>query len=194
MIYTAQHSLKPSEIGEDVKWYAMNAFRGGALTLQKKLAAYEIETFVPKEYGAIRVKGNKINYQLQAVIPSLLFIKSTFSHIDALCKATKNIHFRYTKIYGGDKNRPITIPDEEMAQFISFVDGNEEHISYIKEPETFNLKDGEKVRIIEGPFAGREATFVKVANKTNRQIVIEIEGVLGAAVKCKFPRRIVERI
>ncbi len=179
---------------EDERWYAMNAFRGGAMSVQKMLAASEIKNFVPKEYGTSRVKGDKIKHHLRAVVPSLIFIKGTFSQIDDICNSTKNLHFRYTKMYGGDKNRPIVIPDEEMDRFIDFVDGNEENISYIIDTDTFKLEEGEKVRVVEGAFAGKEAIFVRVANETKRQIIIEIDGVLGAKVRCRFPSRIIERI
>ncbi len=182
-----------TETGE-VKWYAMNAFRGGAMSMQNRLNALGVENFVPKKKGITIVKGNKIKHQLQAVIPSLIFIKSTFPILDEFCNVSKNIHFRYTKINGGDKNVPIVISNEEMERFIAFVDGNEEYLEYIVDTDAFNIEAGEKVIITEGPFIGQEATFVKVANQAKRQIVVEIENILGATIKCKFPSRIIEKI
>lgn len=180
--------------GNDVKWYAMNAFRGGALSVQNMLTKLEIENFVPKHHGTVIVKGNKIKHLLKPIIPSLIFIKSTFSELDEICHTTQNLHFRYTKIHGGNRNVPISIPNEDMERFIEFIDGNEEHINYITDPDVLNIEVGERVRITEGPFVGKEAIFMKLANVTKRQIVVKIEGVLGASVICKFPSRIVEKI
>lgn len=179
---------------EDEKWYAMNAFRGGAISVQSKLNKSKIENFVPMEYGAMIVKGKKVKQQLVAVIPSLIFIKSTFSQIDEICKKTQNLHFRYTKIHGGAKSTPITIPTEEMEQFIAFVGGCEEHIEYLTDPDILDMAKGERVMITEGPFIGRQATFVKIKSMAKRQIVIELESILGARVKCSFPSRIIEKL
>lgn len=179
---------------EEEKWYVLSAIYGSAMKAEKELTKLSIPNFVPMERVASIVKGKKIKHRMQPIILSLVFAKSTFNRIKEINANHNHLYFKYTKIYGDGKNVPMTVSSEEMERFIAFIDGNEEHIDYIQDPRTFNLKKGEKVRVIDGPFTGHEATFVKIANVAKRQIVVEISGLLGASVRCDFPSRIIEKI
>ncbi len=179
---------------EEEKWYVLNAIYGNSMNAKKELTKLNIPNFVPMESVATFVKGKKVKCKVQPIILNLVFVKSTFSRIKEINSRLNYLYFRYTKIFGEDKNVPLTVSDENMEKFISFIDGNEEHITYIQDTTTFNIKEGERVRITDGPFVGKEAIFVKIANVTKRQIVIEIGDILGATIKCQFPSRIIEKI
>lgn len=71
------------------------------------------------------------------------------------------------------KNPPVTIPDNEMINFIRLTSVNSEHIMVLP-PERCHFKSGDLVRIIEGPFtgvvgrvgraAGQQRVFVTILN------------------------------
>lgn len=176
------------------KWYAMKSFRGNSLIAEQRLKNLNIESFVPKMYSIGYSKSGTPKEIVVPAIPNLFFARGTFKALDEACKTIGNTHFQYKRIHSSEKSVPIIVPDAEMRAFIDFIDGNFEHIEFLNDPNSFNLKAGEPVRIIAGPFKGKEGNFVKIKNKFKRQIVIEIKGLLGAYVKCNFPSRIIERI
>ena len=86
----------------------------------------------------------------------------------------------------------MIVPTVEMEQFIKFLEGNFEHIDYI-DTKGLDIKKGELVKVISGPFKGQEGTFIKITGKRNKQIVVAIDGLLAVAIKTPDPSQIIEK-
>lgn len=145
------------------------------------------------EYRALRTKGLKVINKLQPILQNLIFVKSTYPQLKEIYSSHNYLYFTYTKTGGDNKNRPIIVGNEEMEQFINFIDGHFGEIVYI-EPTSFNLAKGERVRIIDGPFSGKEGLFVSVSGKKFKQIVVSIDGVIAVHINTPRPWTIIERL
>lgn len=174
------------------QWYVINALHGNALNAQSALQGLNIECFVPMEYRPVRVKGLKVREQLQPILINLIFIKSTFEQIKELNERYKYLHFSYTKTGGDGRNKPIVVPPVEMEQFIEFIGGRFEAVEYI-DSQSVDIKKGETVEIIDGPFKGKKALFVSVSGKRFKQIVVAIDGIIAVCIKSPKPWSIIKR-
>lgn len=88
------------------------------------------------------------------------------------------------KIYNGKKKRiltsllpknpPLTVGYNEMMNFIRVTSLNNEHVRLV-ESQHCHYKSGDKVRIVDGDFAGVEGKVARVAGQ--QRVVIELPGV-----------------
>ena len=77
-----------------------------------------------------------------------------------------------------ETSKPITVPDHQMENFIKVAGTYEEKLIYLN-PEPGDFSQGERVRIIGGPFEGAEGVFVRI--KRDRRVLINIPGVVAVA-------------
>jgi hypothetical protein len=81
-----------------------------------------------------------------------------------------------------NKKEYLTVRDDVMERFIEFTKVRQENITYFK-PEELNLKEGESIRIKGGLYDGYEGTILRLKGKRNKHIVVQIPGVIIAAVE-----------
>ena len=79
-----------------------------------------------------------------------------------------------------------------MLDFIAVAGSDDDRIEFISE-EQLHLTQGDRVRILSGPFEGVEGIFMKLNNKRGRCVVIKIEGVTAVAT-ASIPAILVEKI
>lgn len=172
-------------------WYVLKAMFGRALQAQRMLIDREITSYVPMEYRDVVVKGQRKVRKLVPVISNLIFVETTFEQLYELKLSNRYLWYLTRRGEGGDE--PIVVEPEEMERFREFVEGRYDELRYL-DIESFDLKKGERVRIIDGAFAGREGTFVKVKGRRSRQIVVAIDGLLAVEIVHPNPAQIIERI
>lgn len=129
----------------------------------KTVRRQEQRTLVPAITGLIFAKGTleALKNYIENVSRDLIYIKkSTFSN----------------------KKDYLTVKDYEMERFIEFTNIRQEKITYFK-PEELNLEAGETVRIKGGIYDGLEGTVLRIKGKKRKHIVVQIPGVLIAAVE-----------
>ena len=122
---------------------------------------------------------------------NLIFADVTFTRLTEMQVLNKDLWYVHSTVEG--RRQPMTVPRAQMQAFVDFVEGRCEHVAYI-DPSSFDLKKGQRVRIIDGVFAGREGTLVKVSGKYRKQIVVAIEGLLAVEITHANPLRIIEKI
>ena len=69
-----------------------------------------------------------------------------------------------------------------MENFIAVVEKAEEHITYFK-PDEITLNPGDKIKIQGGFYDGKEGIIMRVKGKRNKLLVVQIPGMLVAAVE-----------
>ena len=83
------------------------------------------------------------------------------------------------KIYMDKVTRnPVTVSDKAMADFITVSNAMLEDTIYLTELNS-TLREGQKVRILEGPFKGVEGRIVRI--RRSRRILVELPGMLSIA-------------
>jgi transcription antitermination factor NusG len=75
-------------------------------------------------------------------------------------------------------HKPIVVPDKQMEDFIRVCSASNEEVLYLSDLSA-KLRNGAKVRVINGPFLGVEGTVVRI--KKSRRIMVEIPGIIAAA-------------
>ena len=73
---------------------------------------------------------------------------------------------------------PVTVSDKAMADFITVSNAMLEDTIYLTELNS-TLREGQKVRILEGPFKGVEGRIVRI--RRSRRILVELSGMLSIA-------------
>ena len=167
---------------ESKQWYGMRVSYGRAEKANEILKAKGIETYLPlhtiyKEVNGMRKK------QSVPMLPNFLFVHTTLPILESLLKSSPDsrfISFYYdhfnTKSDG--KNPPLVVPANSMDNFIKLTSIDDEHILLIDEING-TYKQGDFVRIIEGPFKGIEGRVTKIT--CQKRVIVELPGLCCVA-------------
>lgn len=149
-------------------------------TLEKKVA----HVYIPKHF-VIQHKDGKKKRMLEPLLPNLIFVYSTQSHLEQLFREENDLnHLRFYRDKTKDvsqydeKHPPIVVPYYEMMNFIKLTSVDSEHIKLV-EPEHCHYKSGDKVRIVDGDFAGVVGRVARIAGQ--QRVVVEINGLCMVA-------------
>ncbi len=166
---------------EEKKWYSV-----GCTSPKKELRVrddarqYGLEAFVPLTYEVRTKKGQKY----RALVPTLsrlLFIKGTLEEIkDYIQNAHYVVYIRKSTF--SNKEDYLTVPNKAMEDFIAVTENHEAHVTYFR-PEEISLQEGDKIRIKGGLYDGREGIIMRIKGKRNKHLVVQIPGMLVAAVE-----------
>lgn len=168
-------SHKTSEV-----WYALSAPYRRELQARDWFAEHGIEAFVPMRYEVVTDrKGHKLR-ELVPAIHNLLFVHIAPDVMRELKPLCPIVQYLTTPVDG--RNRPILVPEYQMAQFIRVSNSYDDGLLYLR-PDELNLQRGTPVRIIGGPFDGVEGIFIKVQGRRNRRIIVQLSGLLAIAVE-----------
>lgn len=177
----AEKSVK--DIDEEVKWYSV-----GCASPQKELKVRDdarqrgLEAFVPLVYQVKTHKKQKYRALVPA-LPGLMFIKGTEKEVkDYMNKSLFPVYMRKSTFT--NKEEFLTIPSQAMENFIAVTEKNEEHITYFR-PEEISLQAGDRIIVKGGLYDGREGIIMRIKGKRNKHLVVQIPGMLIAAVELK---------
>lgn len=181
-----------SSPGNSPRWYPMRVTYGRELRVKARFDEFGIESFIPMRYEFVIING----YSRRKLVPgvsNLIFVRSTQERITSL-KNTDQwlLPLRYMMsrpISEERSSRIITVPDRDMENFINAcrVGENIEYLRY----DPFLDRPGQRVRIIDGPFAGVEGVVKRI--RKNRQVVVLLSGVLAVmlnSVPCAWLEKI----
>lgn len=163
---------------ETPKWFALRVTYGRELQARDAFDALSIPSFVPMRYEYV-VRNHKKERKLVPAVSNLVFAHTQKATLDRL-KHTSLPYLRYIMKHDGDLSTPLTVRDDDMENFIRVARQVEEDIRYIN-PDDYDLKAGQRVRVIGGPFVGTVGTLVKVRGSRSKRVVVELEGVLHVA-------------
>lgn len=170
-----------SENSEEKLWFSI-----GCTSLQKELKVrddarrYGLEAFVPLTYVVKTHRGQK-NRTLVPAISKLLFVKGTLEEVkDYILHAHFVVFIRKSTF--SNKEEYLTVPTKAMEDFIAVTEHHEEHVTYFR-PEEISLQEGDSIRVKGGLYDGREGTIMRIKGKRNKHLVVQIPGLLIAAIE-----------
>ena len=141
---------------------------------------YGLDAFVPLTYLVKTQRGQK-QRTLVPAISQLLFVKGTLEEVkDYIQHAHYIVYIRKSTF--SNKEKYLTVPTKAMEDFIAVTENHEEHITYFR-PDEIALQQGDHIRIKGGLYDGREGIIMRIKGKRNRHLVVQIPGVLIAAVE-----------
>ena len=166
-------------------WFALRATYSRELKIRDQLAEKGVRTFVPMIWRKTTTASNqsKDSKKLVPAISSLCFVRWTKPAIDDYIRSfgdVKPVNYYWDRT----KNAPLVVPDKAMEDFITVSSSMDEELVYITEicPK---LKDGQSVRVKEGPFKGVEGKVVRI--KKSRRVLVELPGMIAVATTFVSP-------
>ena len=133
---------------------------------------------VIKEKGGKKVKVEK------PVIPNLIFIHSDYNTCLSLVNEYK-LSMNY--LLNLETRQLLVVPDKQMRDFMFLLDFSEDAVQVLNE----NLRQGDRVRVIKGEFAGIEGELIRI--KGHKRVVVRLEGAFSLATTY-IPGSYLERI
>ncbi len=191
-------------------WFPMRVSYGRSLAVAECLRARGVQHFMPSQETIVARKAEGQDNAVIKEVPiisNLIFIYGTRTEIRELKSESAPLSYLRFMAYGsredGVRNptaaeslimrRIIVVPKHEMDQFIKVVEIGKEHITLIPYEEMFRHY-GKRVRFVDGPFKGMEATVRRIGKQNkNKKIHFEIDGLIVAEADY-IPRRMYELI
>lgn len=159
-----------------MNWYAIRVTYGREMKFQALLNEAGFETFIPMTIKKVERDGRKEGVHAPAV-SNLCFVKAEqqeiyeyFRGLGEACPA------RF--IWDKATRDPIIVPAKAMEDFITVSRTMLDDAIYLTEISS-KLREGNKVRVLEGPFAGVEGRVVRI--RRSRRILVELPGMLAVA-------------
>jgi len=150
------------------------------LKVRDDVRRYGLEAFVPLQYEVKRQRRQE-QRALVPAISGLMFAKGT---LDEIKEYISHSHFTVyiKKSTFSNKEEYLTVPTKAMDNFIAVTVNHEANISYFK-PEEIKLQAGDKIRVKSGIYDGKEGVIMRIKGKRNKHLVVQIPGLLVAAVE-----------
>ena len=193
-----------SSEGVPSSWYALRVSYSRELKVRDRLNELGVKTFVPMMWRRCPVKpgmtkGKPTTSSLPAptgqsteslkrmrknpsrrlvpAVGNLCFAYSTRAELEDFIRGygeTSPVHFYWDRT----ANKPLTVPEKAMNDFIAVSSTLDEDLIYITEI-TSKLREGQTVKVKEGPFKGIEGKVVRI--RKSRRILVELPGMLAVA-------------
>ncbi len=160
-------------------WYVMRAYKTEKKAEEILRGKNGLEYYIPKHY-VVRVYHGVKSKRLVPVIPSLIFVRASHKQILEFKKYYNFLQFVMWNKQDGLEY--LIVPDYQMDNFIKVTSCYEENTTF-HNPDEIDLTKGTRVRILGGRFDKVEGTFMRVAGKRNRRLVVMLEGVMAASVE-----------
>ena len=192
-------------------WYALKVFYGKVFEIEDRLAAMDLETYIPvrkdllkgeEHMRALRrlatpddrrrdnqfVQEGPLIYKRVPVVSSLLFVRAPKDRLKDIEDCVKEKGFVYKT---ADRKTEAVIPDKQMAMFQLVCSSGAEGLEFFADDDLTRYKAGDKVRVLEGPLKGAEG-YVKRIRK-DRRLLVAIEGFIAVATSF-IPPQFLEKV
>jgi transcription antitermination factor NusG len=177
-----------SSEGVPSSWYALRVSYSRELKVQKALDALGVKTFVPMMWKRCPVNPDMTkpvtttsavnsDRKLVPAVGNLCFAYSNRAALEDFIRGygeASPVHFYWDRT----ANRPLTVPDKAMNDFITVASTLDEDIVYVTEISA-KLREGQTVMVKDGPFKGVEGKVVRI--RKSRRILVELPGMLAVA-------------
>lgn len=167
-------------------WYALRVTYNRELKVKNDLDARGIASFLPMQYKRVVREGRMIK-ELVPSVHNLIFVNIEPARM-VQYKASTSLPVRY--IMNHETHKPIVVPDRQMQSFIAVAGTHDEQLIYL-DSDPGDFSQGDRVRILGGPFEGAEGVFVRV--KGDRRVVVNIPGIVAVATTFIHPS-LIEKI
>lgn len=169
------------------RWFPMRVTYNREMKVKAELDRLDIENFIPMQYKIVDTREGR-KRMLQPAIHNLIFVHATQNQLTTLKQTRKALEpLRYMR-RTNTANRLgeiIWVSDRQMENFMLVARKEDDSIIYLDYDQLAG-KEGRRVTIIEGPFAGVEGTIERI--QRNRRVVVKLEGVAAVAITFVPPR------
>ena len=164
------------EAAQDSFWYVLRVSYSRELKVKTILDERGVKTFVPMIWKKTEVAG-KVERKYVPAVSNLCFVFWTKSAIDGFISEygeKSPVHYYWDRTAG----RPMTVPEKAMEDFVKVSSSMDEDLIYLTQISD-KLREGQKVRVRSGSFAGVEGRIVRL--RKSRRLMVELPGMLAVA-------------
>lgn len=162
-----------------VAWYVLRVTYQREITASKLLGEMGIEHYVPTIRKKIRnEQGISIGWKTEPLVHNYIFVRDSYENILKIKQGKLDyLRFLMGKDDNGLVNVPQYVPDKQMDDFMKVV----RTMGSKPVDPNIDLRKGDHVRVLTGPFEGVEGIYVKMPNRHEKRVVIKILGVAAVA-------------
>lgn len=180
------------------KWYLMRVSYGRERQAAAILEEKGVQVFLPT-ITRMRIIAGRKKRCTESLISNFLFVRSTEETLRRYigCPPLEYLHHYYIPARDADGNpvghkgiKPLVIPDRQMEQFMIWHRAADDHKIFMPQSASQSLKEGEKVRVLQGKFAGITGFVCRVRQQS--RVGVHIDG-LGTVITAYIPRAFLER-
>lgn len=153
----------------------MKVFHNKAFKVEEEIASQlKVECYVPREKMVVENRDGKRVTKIRPAVAGLLFLKTSSETLASVKELTNGV----AMFYPAPDGTPAVISEKEMTMFRLVTSADDERLEYLSDSGAdYNV--GQKVRVLEGPFAGAEGHICRI--KGNRRLVVSIHGICAVA-------------
>ena len=166
----------------DEYWFPMRITYQREEKVKQCLDELGIQNFLPMHYELVLTPQGKKKRKLVPAIPNLLFVRSTQAILTELKMTRREFEpMRYMTNHLTDNldERILHVPDAQMENFMRVASRQDDSVLFLQ-TDDFLHKEGRRVRIIDGDFAGVEGTIKRI--KRNKHVIVQLEGIAAVAI------------
>lgn len=202
-----------------LNWYALKVFFNKVFEMEDRLAGMGLETYLAVEMVLLKgeehlsaarklaqvpeggradsrlVREGPLIYRRVPMVKSLLFVRADeneIAQVSEMLKGPVDLNKPEGFVYRTpDWQGFSVIPERQMTMFQLVTSSGDKGLKFFSADDISRFKQGEKVRVIEGPLKGAEG-YIKRVQK-NRRLLVGIDGVVAVATSY-IPPQFLERV
>lgn len=167
-------------------WFPLRVANHRELRVRDELIRLGIEHYLPVKWGQRTYGGHIRRVEVPAL--NMIFVHATQEEITN--QKMFNIELAYLRykmnfVNDGEEAHAeiMTVPDREMDAFIKVTRHPDARLQYLVYTD-FLDKEGRKVKVIDGDFAGVEGQIKRI--RKDRCVVVCIRGIAAVALQIPF--------
>ena len=167
-------------------WFPLRVANHRELRIRDELSRLSIEHYLPVKWSQ-RIYGGHI-HRVEVPAINIIFVHATQEAITQWKMFNGELmYLRYKMQVVNDGEAEyaeiMTVPDREMDAFIKVTRHPDDRLQYLVYTD-FLDKEGRKVKVIDGDFAGVEGQVKRI--RKDRCVVICIRGIAAVALQIPF--------
>lgn len=178
---TIGDTMTDSVVTPSFCWFPMRVTYSREEKVKQYLDTLQIENFLPMRVGLVRNRDGKPKRKLVPAVPNLIFIHSTQELITELKMTRRELQpLRYMTNHVADGGHSILkVPDRQMQNFMRVAAVQDNSVFFLQTND-FLQKEGRRVRIVEGDFAGVEGVIKRIHR--NKHVVVQLDNIAAVAI------------
>ena len=158
-------------LNSQTHWYVAKTRSFATMKVKEMLEKHDIEIFLPLRKTMSERNGKKV------MVVRPLALNLVFLHTDHKTALSLVNDYSIPMSYMIDTmtNGLLVVPDKQMKDFKFLLNFTDEAVQISNQ----NLRRGDRVRVVQGEFAGIEGELVRI--KGHKRVVVRLEGLFSLA-------------
>lgn len=162
-------------------WHVLHASTCSVPRIKAALQDSGFTFFYPTNFVLVGKEHEKKKNVERPVVLNLVFLYGVASELERFCELHPYLSLTraHKTLFDVDrKGLYLVVPDREMEMFQRTVGAYERDVPFIN-PKEVDLEEGDRVRILDGLFAGVEGTLITQRGKDGGRVLVRISDLVA---------------